>query len=112
MVVGMTKTAATIGHARPATIARSQASRKWIVGVSKKPVLLPDDLRALGKNINARRTEIKMSQAELAAASGVSIRTLLNIENCSMNGWPSTPVFLRISRKLGLPDPELFSTRV
>lgn len=107
-----TTNATTIGHTRATSIARSQASRKWIVGVSKKPVLLPDDLRALGKNIQARRIEIKMTQAELAKAAGVSERTLLNIENCSMNGWPSSPVFLKISRKLGLPDPELFSTKV
>lgn len=86
-------------------------SRKWIKGVSKKPVLLPDDLRALGRNIEARRTELKMTQDELAASAGVSARTVLNIESCAMNGWPSTPVFLKISRKLGLPDPELFATK-
>ena len=97
-----TKTVSQIGHARP--------YKKWIKGVSKNPILMPDDLRALGKNIEARRTELKITQAELAKAAGVSERTVLNIENCSMNGWPSTPVFLRISRKLGMPDPELFNT--
>ena len=54
-------------------------SRKWIKGVSKKPVLLPDDLRALGKNIEARRMELKLTQDELAKAAGVSARTVLNI---------------------------------
>ena len=97
-----TKTVSQIGHARP--------YKKWIKGVSKNPILMPDDLRALGKNIEARRTELNITQAELAKAAGVSERTVLNIENCSMNGWPSTPVFLRISRKLGMPDPELFNT--
>ena len=86
-------------------------SRKWIKGVSKSPVLLPEDLRALGQNIKARRTELKITQAELAQAAGVSFRTVTNIESCAMNGWPSTPVFLKISRKLGLPDPELFATK-
>lgn len=95
-----TKPAKPIGH-----------SRKWIKGVSKSPILLPDDLRALGKNIWARRTELKQTQAELAEAAGVSVRTVMNIESCAMNGWPSTPVFLKISRKLGLPDPELFATK-
>lgn len=86
-------------------------SRKWIKGVSKKPVLLPDDLRALGHNIEARRTELKMTRDELAKAAGVSPRTVMNIETIALNGWPSTPVFLKISRKLGLPDPELFATK-
>lgn len=87
-------------------------SRKWIKGHSRNPVLLPEDLRALGENIKARRTALNIDQASLAASAGVALRSIINIESCAMNGWPSTPVFLKISRTLGLPDPELFEPHV
>lgn len=95
----MPKKMKMMGHAR------------WVKGRSKNPVLLPDDLRTLGLNIERRRLALKITQEALAKAAGVSLRTIFNIENCAMNGWPSTPVFLKISRTLGLPDPELFETQ-
>ena len=87
-------------------------TRKWIKGVSKNPILLPDDLRVLGENIQRRRLALEITQASLAQSAGVSSRTIVKIESCAMNGWPSTPVFLKISRTLGLPDPELFKPHV
>jgi transcriptional regulator with XRE-family HTH domain len=83
-------------------------TRRWIKGRSKNPVLLPDDLRTLGNNVKSRRIALNMEQAALAEAAGVALRSIVNIETCAMNGWPSTPVFLKISRTLGLPDPTLF----
>lgn len=58
------------------------------------------DARALGIGLRAARRKLGMTQAELAARSGVSRRTIINVEN----GHPAGEIgrIITIARALGL----------
>ena len=54
----------------------------------------------LGKQIVNRRKQLKITQADLAEMSGVSLRTVNSIENGNAN--PSIDVLSRVLEPLGL----------
>lgn len=64
----------------------------------KNPILLPDELKALGETIYALRSKTDRSQLHLANTVGISCKTLSNLENGRY--WPSVPVLLALRREL------------
>ncbi len=54
----------------------------------------------LGKQIVNRRKQLKITQADLAEMSGVSLRTVNSIENGNAN--PSIDVLSRVLEPIGL----------
>jgi transcriptional regulator with XRE-family HTH domain len=48
----------------------------------KAKKFVPDILFWIGGNVHARRQKAQMTQAHLAKAADISIRTLHNVENC------------------------------
>ena len=57
-------------------------------------------MKNLGKQIASKRKQLKISQADLAEMSGVSLRTVNSIENGNAN--PSIDVLSRVLEPLGL----------
>jgi putative transcriptional regulator len=56
--------------------------------------------------VRSQRTEMGMSQADLAAALGVSRQTVISIENGRY--LPSLPLAFRIARLFAMPIEKLF----
>ena len=61
--------------------------------------------KAFGLAVRARRTELGLTLAQLAAKSGLTYHTIWNVERCQ--NWGSLPVCLVLCRTLGMGMPEL-----
>lgn len=60
----------------------------------------------LGNSIRERRTELGLTQAQLADTCGVSRKTVNTVENGVFT--PSTLLALKLSRALSVPVEQLF----
>jgi y4mF family transcriptional regulator len=62
--------------------------------------MLPNKLFEIGNTVIARRDTLKITQERLAAFSGVSLRTIRQVEQG--NGNPSLATMVKIFEVLGL----------
>lgn len=67
-----------------------------------------DKVKHLGTRIRTARKGCKLTQQELADQSGVSVKTVRNIETGKMN--PSYEILFPIINRLGLSASDLFNT--
>jgi transcriptional regulator with XRE-family HTH domain len=58
------------------------------------------NLKAIGETISERRAQLKLRQEDVAEMSGLTVRSLYNIEHCIGN--PSFETLNKISNVLGL----------
>jgi putative transcriptional regulator len=60
----------------------------------------------LGNHLHAERARLRLTQAQLADAVGVSRRTINSVENCVF--VPSTVLSLKLAKALGRTVEDLF----
>lgn len=66
-----------------------------------------DKVKQLGSRIRAARKHCNLTQQELAEQTGVSVKTVRNIETGKMN--PSYEILFPIINRLGLSSSDLFN---